>query len=82
MPDPVPTVPTVGDPEAHWSNVNPTAQPPRPMILGLPRLVIEAHARLGPDATPERIVEELKAGGVDTTAEAVRQVWDEGHLPG
>lgn len=79
MADPVPTAPNAGDPESHWSNSDPLAQPPQPMVLGLPRMVIEARTRLGPDATPERVAAELKAGGVDATADAIRQVWDEGH---
>ncbi|MBX9582999.1 MAG: hypothetical protein K2X87_22060 [Gemmataceae bacterium] len=79
MADPVPTDPKPGSPEAHWSNTDPTAQPPQPLVMGLPRLVLEARTRIGPDATPEQVAEELKAGGVDTDVESVRAVWDEGH---
>ncbi len=49
---------------------------------GLPRLVLEARARLGPEATPERVTEEVRTHGVPgVTVEEVRQLWDEGHLP-
>lgn len=78
MPETVPTDPKPGSPEAHWSNTDPTDQPSGAMVMGLPRMVIEARARMGPEATPEKVAEELKAGGVDTTADAVRQLWDEG----
>ena len=50
---------------------------------GLPRLVLEIRARLGPGATPEQVAAEVRAGGIRmATDEEVRQVWDEGHLPG
>lgn len=49
---------------------------------GLPRLVLEIRARLGPTATPEQVAAEVRAGGIRmATDEEVRQVWDEGHLP-
>lgn len=49
---------------------------------GLPRLVLEARARLGPDATPEGVADDLRARGVPgVSVDAVRQLWDEGHLP-
>jgi hypothetical protein len=80
MADPVPTAPTPGSPEAHWGCCDPAAQPPQPLVLGLPRMVIEARTRLGPEATPERVAEELRAGGVETDADAIRQVWDEGKV--
>jgi hypothetical protein len=38
-------------------------------------MVAEAHTRLGPDATPERVLQELRAGGVETTIEEVRKAW-------
>ena len=49
---------------------------------GLPRLTLEARARLGPDATPEQVAAEVRALGYPgVTVEDVRQLWDEGHLP-
>ena len=49
---------------------------------GLPRLVLEIRARLGPAATPEQVAAEVRASGIRmATDEEVRQVWDEGHLP-
>jgi hypothetical protein len=47
-------------------------------VKGLPRLVLEAHARLGPKATPEQVANELRCGGVETTVEEVRSLWPEG----
>lgn len=82
MPEPVPTAPKPGSPEAHWSNADPAAQPSGAMVMGLPRMVIEARTRMGAAATPEKVAEELRAGGVDTTADAIRQVWGEGPAGG
>jgi len=48
---------------------------------GLPRLVLESRARLGPEATPERVAEDVRAQIPEVTVEEVRQTWDEGHLP-
>ena len=49
---------------------------------GLPRLVLEARVRLGPNANPEHVAEEVRAHGVPgVTDEDVRQLWDSGHLP-
>lgn len=45
---------------------------------GLPRLVCEAHARLGPQATPQQVCDELTKRGVRTTADAVTACWPEG----
>ena len=59
--------------ENHWMTTDPEGQPPRDMVAGLGRMVIETRDRLGPTATPEVIAAELKERGVDTTAEAVRQ---------
>jgi hypothetical protein len=63
---------------------NPTAITPEvgDQFHGLPRLVLEARARLGPDATPEAVADDLRARGVpDVGVDEVRQLWDEGHLP-
>jgi hypothetical protein len=50
---------------------------------GLIRQVLEARTRLGPAATPEEIVEDLHGRGLATvTVAEVRDLWDEGHLPG
>jgi hypothetical protein len=49
---------------------------------GLIRQVLEARTRLGPEATPDEVAEDVRAHGLDTvTVEEVRDVWDEGHLP-
>jgi hypothetical protein len=48
---------------------------------GLPALVLEARASLGPNASPEQVAAELRAAGYPNTSdEDVRQLWDEGHL--
>lgn len=75
------TSPT-GTPAAHWGATDPASQPDRDAVLSLPRMVLEARLRLGPDVTPEQVAEELRGRGVDTTVEAVRDVWDEGHQDG
>lgn len=49
---------------------------------GLPALVLEIRARLGPSAAPEQVAAELRAAGYPNTSdEDMRQVWDEWHLP-
>lgn len=68
--------------EAHWGTRDPATQPSRDMVIGLPRMVLETRTRMGPDATPERVARELQDRGVDTTIDAVRNVWDEGHAGG
>lgn len=45
---------------------------------GLPRLVCETHARLGPQATPQQVADELRRQGVETTVEDVKACWPEG----
>ena len=51
-------------------------------VPSLPRLVLEARVRLGPDATPEQVADDVRAQGFpEVTVEDVRQLWDEGHLP-
>lgn len=47
-------------------------------MIGLPRLVVETHARLGPLATPQQVADDLKAHGIDTCVEDVRACWPEG----
>jgi hypothetical protein len=59
------------------SDVLPDEQGP-----GLPRLVLEARVRLGPDTTPEEVTDDVRAQGFpEVTVEGVRQLWDKGHLP-
>jgi hypothetical protein len=62
---------------------NPTPGPPSgEQNPGLPSLVLEIRARLGPNAPPEQVAAEARARGCpDTSDEDVRQLWDEGHLP-
>lgn len=71
--------PTIGAGEAHWGTKNPAGQPAQPQVLGLVRMVIEARDRLGKDATPERVADELRAGGVGASLEDVRTCWDKGY---
>jgi hypothetical protein len=50
---------------------------------GLPSVVLQIRARLGPNASPEQVAAEVRASGFPNTSdEDVRQLWDEGHLPG
>lgn len=75
------TDPTCHDPcspEKHWGTRDPQAQPPLDQVKGLPRLVVETHTRLGPNATPERVTEELRSRGIDTTVAEVQSLWPEG----
>jgi len=70
--------PQPGTPSGQRGTRDPTA-PPREKGTGLPRMVLETRTRMGPDATPERVARELQDRGVDTTVDAVRNVWDVGH---
>ncbi len=74
--------PGVGIPGERFAHENPEGQPCRETVVGLPRMVLEARTRLGPTATPEQVARELQNHGVDTTADIVRKVWDEGHQNG
>ena len=50
---------------------------------GLPVMVLEIRARLGGNASPEQVAAEVRANGLPNKSdEDVRQLWDEGHLPG
>jgi hypothetical protein len=50
---------------------------------GLPTVVLEIRARLGANASPEQVAAEARAAGFPNTSDGdVRQLWDEGHLPG
>lgn len=70
-----PNQPVPGNPAAHWGTTDPESQPSRDQVMGLPRLVIETRARLGPTATPEQVLADLKARDIDTTLEEVRSLW-------
>ena len=49
---------------------------------GLPRLVLEARAHLGPNATPEAVVIELRNNhGVEATPHDVRELWPGDDMP-
>ena len=61
--------------------VTPTPEPDD-QSPGLPRLVLEARVRLGPDATPEEVADDLRGQLPKVTTAQVRDAWDEGHLPG
>ena len=65
--------------EEHWGTRDPATLPTREMVAGLPRLVLETRVRLGPLVSPEEVAQDLQARGVNTTTDAVREVWDEGH---
>lgn len=58
------TQPVPGSPESHWASREPERQPSREEVMGLKRLVIETRSRLGPDATPQAIADDLQARGV------------------
>ncbi|MBA4062687.1 MAG: hypothetical protein C0501_03075 [Isosphaera sp.] len=62
--------------ESHWTHADPAGQPPRDQVISLKRMVTEARTRLGAGVTPEQVAAELRARGIDTTADAVRGVWD------
>ncbi len=52
-------------------------------VPGLPRLVCETHARLGAQATPQQVCDDLRAQGVKTDVESVKACWPEsGKLSG
>ena len=63
-PDPK-TRPEYGSSERHED------RPSGAAVFGLRRLVIETCERLGPSATPEAIVRDLRAQGISVTAEEV-----------
>jgi len=65
------TDPGCGSPESHWGPRDVEHQPPRDLLLGLGRMVIETRDRLGPDATADEIARDLRARGISVTAEEV-----------
>ena len=62
--------------EEHWGTRDPESQPPRAAVLGLGRQVLESKLRMGADATPAAVAEEIRAAGVEVTEDDVRKVWD------
>lgn len=64
--------------EGHWASRDPEAQPPRALVAGLGRQVLECKLRLGDEATPAVVVKELRAGGVEVSEEEVKRVWEQG----
>ena len=77
MPD-MTTEPVPGNPAAQWAATDPAELHSRDQEIGLPRLVCETHVRLGADATPDDVANDLKARGIDTCVEDVKQCWPEG----
>lgn len=69
---------TAGSPASHWGTHDPADQTPRDFAAGLPRLVLECRQRGGQVCTPEAVVAELKARGLDVTLDDIREVWDRG----
>jgi hypothetical protein len=66
-------------PDEHASTTNTQRGEQSP---GLPALVLEIRARLGPKASPEQVAAEVRATGYPNISDDdVRQLWDEGHLP-
>ncbi|MBN9521263.1 hypothetical protein J0H58_22535 [bacterium] len=81
--DTIPTEPVPGNPAAHWASTNPEELPSRDQVIGLPRMVLETHTRLGPQATPQQVTDDLNSQGVDATLEDVKACWSEsGKLSG
>lgn len=76
-PDCPPTDPDCGSPESHWGPRDVENQPPRDAVLGLGRMVIETRDRLGPSATPDAVVRDLRARGIGVTPEEVTRVWNQ-----
>lgn len=64
-------------PAAHWGTHHPEDQPARPAVAGLGRLVLEARNRLGPDATPEQVIAELRSGGVDASPDEIARWFEQ-----
>lgn len=73
---------SVPSPESHWYTANPSEQPAGQQVMGLPRMVLDVRAKMGGNVTPEQVVSELQACGVNITVAEVEAVWDEGHVPG
>jgi hypothetical protein len=69
-PDPK-TRPEYGASERRGGPSEAEGQPSRDAVFGLRRLVIETRDRLGPSATPDAIVRDLRSQGISVTAEEV-----------
>jgi hypothetical protein len=68
--------PAVRDAESHWSHPDPASQPPRDVLIGIGRMVMEARAKLGCRADSESVTRELQSRGMEVTREQVAQFWD------
>jgi len=64
-------------PESHWYPSHPEDQPPHDEVLSLQALVQEARGRLGPGATPEAILADLRKRGLDVSRDDLTRVWKE-----
>jgi hypothetical protein len=64
-------------PERHWYSSDVGHQPPRDLVLKLPRRIHEARARLGPGATLDAVLADLRQRGLDVTRDGVVRGWDE-----
>ena len=71
MTDPTPS------PEAHWYPCDVEKQPPHDEVLSLQSLVAEARGRLGPGASREAILADLRGRGLDVCKADLNRVWDE-----
>jgi hypothetical protein len=60
-------------PAEHWGTKNPEEQPAYSEVAGLGRLVVLTRDRLGPNATPEAVLAELRAAGVDADPDEVKR---------
>lgn len=67
--------PTLAGP--HWGTTHPEDQPSRDQAAGLGRMVLEARNRLGPQATPEQVIAELKSAGVDASPADIAHWFEE-----
>ena len=52
-------------PAEHWGTKHPEDQPAYSEVAGIGRLVVQTRDRLGPNATPEAVLAELRAAGVN-----------------
>ena len=60
----------------HWGTHDPAGEPDRDLVIGVGRMVLEARTRMGAACTPEEVLAELRARGVEVTEDQVRQFWD------
>jgi hypothetical protein len=64
-------------PESHWYSSHVEDQPPHEKVLSLQALVQEARGRLGPGATREAVLADLRSRDLDVSLADVARVWDE-----